>query len=232
MYLRHKLVYSTINSQNKVDKSVHHPDTIFLTNSGVHRLILRSNSEDADLFMDWVKEKLLEGVFEKGYYDLREQHQQAIENMGQEHHLVIEEKDTALAMLNDDLDESHRNIAILEQDNLELQRENEILKRRYVPYLEDPKKDNGMVVIQKNNGDEHPYIAISGQQGYVAQKIRNKLIDFPNGQIVVLAETPNSIAHYNWLRERGCIEVNPDRVRHFRLGRNLRHQDLLGNQDA
>ena len=94
------------------------------------------------------------------------------------------------------------------------------------------KKDNGMVVIQKNNGDEYPYIAICGQQGYVAQKIQNKLIDFPNSQIVVLAETPNAIAHYNWLRERGCIEVNPDRVRHFRLGRNLRHQDLLGIQDA
>ena len=184
---RYKLVYSTINPQNKVDKSVHHPDTIFLTNSGVYRLILRSNSEDADLFMDWVTEKVLEGVFEKGYYDLREQHQQAIENMGQEHHLVIEDKDNALTLLNDDLDESHRNIAILEQNNLELQRDNEILKRSYVPYLEDPKKDNSMVVMQKNNGDEYPYIAICGQQEYVAQKIRNKLIDFPNGQIVILA---------------------------------------------
>ena len=89
-----------------------------------------------------------------------------------------------------------------------------------------------LVIIQKNNGDEYPYVAICGQQGYVAQKIQNKLIDFPNGQIVVLAETGNSIVHYNWLREGGCIEVNPDRVRHLRLGRNLRHQDLLGIQDA
>ena len=95
------------------------------------------------------------------------------------------------------------------------------MEYRAVPYLENPKKDNGMVVIQKNNGDEYPYMAICGQQGYVAQKIKNKLIDFPNGQIVVLAETGNSIVHYNYLRERGCIEVNPDRVRHFRLGRNL-----------
>ena len=108
----------------------------------------------------------------------------------------------------------------------------EQLETRAVPYLEDPKKDNSMVVIQKNNGDEYQYIAICGQQGYVAQKIQNKLIDFQNGQIVVLAETPNAICHYNYLRERGCIEVNPDRVRHFRLGRNLRHQDLLGIQDA
>ena len=82
----------------------------------------------------------------------------------------------------------------------------EQLEYRAVPYLENPKKDNGMVVIQKNNGDEYPYIAICGQQGYVAQKIQNKLIDFPNGQIVVLAETPNSICHYNYLRERGLLK--------------------------
>ena len=86
-------------------------------------------------------------------------------------------------------------------------------------------------LFKKNNGDEYPYIAICGQQGYVAQKIKNKLIDFPNGQIVVLAETGNSIVHYNWLRERGCIEVYPVRVRHFRLG-TMTHQQLLELQDA
>ena len=34
-------------------------------------------------------------------------------------------------------------------------------------------KDNGMAVIQKNNGDEYPYVAICGQ-------IQNKLADYPN----------------------------------------------------
>ena len=86
---------------------------------------------------------------------------------------------------------------------------------------------DGMVIIQKNNGDPYPYLAICGQQGYVAQKIQNKLVDYPNGQIVVLAETPNAIVHYNWLRERGCIVANPDRVRHFMLGENYTHQRLI-----
>lgn len=89
-----------------------------------------------------------------------------------------------------------------------------------------------MVVIQKNNGDLYPYIAICGQQGYVAQKIQNKLTDYPNGQIVVLAETPNAIVHYNWLRERGCIVSNPNRVRHFMLGENYTHQRLMELQEA
>ena len=111
-------------------------------------------------------------------------------------------------------------IVVLEQENLELQ-------RRAVPYLEDSAKDNGMVIIQKNNDDEWPYIAICGQQSYIAQKIRNKLVDYPNGGIIVLAETPNAIVHYNWLRERQCIVVNPARVKHFRLGDHYTHQQLM-----
>ena len=90
-----------------------------------------------------------------------------------------------------------------------------------------------MVIVQKNNDDhEYPNMAICGQQGYVSQKIQHKLIDYPNGQIVVLAETPNAIVHYNFLRERGCIVANPDRVRHFRLGENYTHQRLMELEEA
>ena len=142
-------------------------------------------------------------------------------------------------MLNDDLDaEWHKvqdvgkQLVDLEHENCELQNEVERLQERYVPYLQDTKKDNGMAVIQKNNGDEYPYVAICGQQGYVTQKIQNKLIDYPNAQLVVLAETPNAIVHYNWLRERGCIIANPDRVRHFRLGEHYTHRQLMELQEV
>lgn len=54
-----------------------------------------------------------------------------------------------------------------------------------------------------------------------------KLTDYHVVEIVILAETPNAIVHYNWLRERGFIEINPDRSRHFRLGQNYTHQRLL-----
>ena len=53
-----------------------------------------------------------------------------------------------------------------------------------------------MVMVQKNNSDEYPYVAICGQEGNVAQMIQNKLADYPNDQLVVLAETPNAIVHY------------------------------------
>ena len=93
-------------------------------------------------------------------------------------------------------------------------------------------KENGMAVIQKNSGDKYPYVAICGQQGYVAQKIQNKLADYPNALLVVLAETPNATVHYNWLHERGCIIANPDRVRHFRLGEHYTHRQLMSLQEV
>ena len=203
-------------------------DEYYINEQGMYELAFTSQQKEAKEFRKYccntlfpqIRQKLVDIDLESS----NRRHQLAIEDMGREHQQAIEAKDTALAMLNDDLDESQREYAILEYKY-------EQLETRAVPYLEDPKKDNSMVVIQKNNGDEYQYIAICGQQGYVAQKIQNKLIDFQNGQIVVLAETPNAICHYNYLRERGCIEVNPDRVRHFRLGRNLTHQDLLGIQD-
>ena len=97
---------------------------------------------------------------------------------------------------------------------------------RAVPYLRDYKKNNAMVFIKKNNNDEYNYVEICGQQDDVAKKIRHKLLDFQNGEIVVRAETPNSIIHYNWLEQHGLIIKNPDRVRHFRLGVNTTHEQL------
>ena len=66
----------------------------------------------------------------------------------------------------------------------------------------------------------------------MAQKIQNKLTDYPNAQLVVLSETPKAILQYNWLRERGCIIVNQERVRHFRLGAHYAHRQLMELQEV
>ena len=91
---------------------------------------------------------------------------------------------------------------------------------------------DGMVIVQKNNGDEYPYVPICGQQEYVTQKIQDKLTDYQNSNIVFLAETPNAIVHYNFLRERGCIIANPERVRHFKLGQHYTHNQLMELQEV
>ena len=138
---------------------------------------------------------------------------------------TIEWQDSAMALLNDDLVERDMEIQQLHDENIALQ-------RRAVPYLKDQKKDNWMEIIHKNNGYEFPYMAICGQQGYVAQKIKNKFVDYPNRHIMVLAESPNANVHYNCLRERRCIVANQERVRHFRLGDNYTHQKLMELQEA
>ena len=103
-----------------------------------------------------------------------------VEKLQEEHQIQTEEKDAAIALLNDDLAaERHKvqdvgkQLVDLGHENCELQNEVERLQEGYVSYLQDTRKDIGMTVIQKNNGDEYPYVAICGQQGCVARKIQN-----------------------------------------------------------
>ena len=187
------------------------PHDVFVNLDSALEIAVRSRKPKAVALVKWLVKK-------------------GVEKLQEEHQIQIEGKDVAIAFLNDDLDaELHKvqdvgkQLVDLEHENRELQNEVQRLQKRYVPYLQDTRKDNGMVVIQKNNGDEYPYVAICGQQGYVVQKIQNKLAHYPNAQLVVLAETPKAIVHYNWLREQGCIIANPDPVRHFRLGEHYTH---------
>ena len=89
-----------------------------------------------------MKEWMMRDIIPRGLNQIISEKQQALENKD----LIIEQNESTIAILNDDLDESQREYAILEYKY-------EQLEYRAVPYLEDPKKDNGIVVIQKNNGD-------------------------------------------------------------------------------
>ena len=177
------------------------PHDAFVNLDGAIYITTNSKKEKAVALISWLVKK-------------------GIEKLQEEHQIQIEEKDAAIALLNDDLED-------VGKQNRELQNKVERLQERYVPYLQDTRKDNGMVIVQKNNGDEYPYVAICGQQGYVTQKVKHKLIDYPNSNIVVLAETLNAIVQYNFLREWGCIIAKPDRVRHFRLGEQYTHKQLM-----
>ena len=61
---------------------------------------------------------------------------------------------------------------------------------------------------------------------------RDKMVSYPQGQVVLDVQTPNSIVHYNFLKEVGYIITDPERPKHFRLGGNMTHQQLLELQDA
>ena len=180
------------------------PHDAFVNLDGAICIATNSKKEKAAALISWLVKK-------------------GVEKLQEEHQIQIEENNAAI----NDLKNVDKQLVDLEHKNCELQNEVERLQERYVPYLQDTRKGNSMAVIQKNNGDEYPYVAICGQQGYVTQKIKHKLIDYPNSNIVVLAETPNAIIQYNFLRERGCIIANPERVRHFKLGQHCTHKQLM-----
>ena len=129
------------------------PHDAFVNLDGAIYIATNSKKEKAAALISWLVKK-------------------GVEKLQEEHQIQTEKKDAAIDLLNDDLDaERHKvqdvgkQLVDLEHENHELQNEVERLQERYVPYLQDTRKDNGMVIVQKNNGDEYPYVAICGQQG-------------------------------------------------------------------
>ena len=137
---------------------------VFVNLDGAIYIATNSKKEKAAALISWLVKK-------------------GVEKLQEEHQIQIEEKDAAIALLNDYLEDVGKQFVDLEHEKCELQNEVERLQEWYVPYLQGTRKDNGMVIVQKNNGDEYPYVAICGQQGYVMQKIKHKLIDYPNSNI-------------------------------------------------
>ena len=76
-----------------------------------------------------------------------------VEKLQEEHQIQTEEKDAAISLLKDDLEDVGKQLIDLEHKNCELQNKVERLQERHMPYLQDTIKNNGMAVIQKNNGD-------------------------------------------------------------------------------
>ena len=151
----------------------------------------------------------------------------------------IEEKDSAIALLNDDLTEAQEHSRQLEFDNVGLQgeireKDQQIarLQQQHVPLLEDEKKNYGMTIVAKNDATaEFPFISICGQHGYRRQKKRMVMLKNFGSTEFTDKDTPNAIVTYNMWRELGLIETAPNRPRDFRLV-NMDQDRLLQLQDA
>ena len=134
-----------LSEVDKVDDIVHlHPDTVLLKEAGLYCFLLRCGKPEAELFMDWVCEKVLP----------REVRKLAAE---------IDEKDMQLALLNDDLTGSQEHARQLEYNNtglrgeihakdqeIDRRREEIELRERYVDRCRDPGKDNLVVITRKH----------------------------------------------------------------------------------
>ena len=74
-----------------------------------------------------------------------------MENIQEEYQQVIEEEDAAIALLNDDLKNSEYDNVGLQGEIRPMDQQRAALQRRYVGYLSDEDKNNGINIIAKNN---------------------------------------------------------------------------------
>ena len=160
-----------------------HKDTALLKEPGLYCFLLRCKKDEARPFMKWVVErvlpqevqKLTSAIEEKDNQiqpleSTNEKHQQKILRLNEDHQQAIEEKDTTIALLNDDLkNREHDNVALQAQRDVykeQLQKCQDIithLRTRYVDHAKDPGKDNIVMIIEKNTTPkedefyEYPY---------------------------------------------------------------------------
>ena len=72
------------------------------------------------------------------------------------------------------------------------------MQRRYVGYLSNKDKNNGISIIVKNNDEaEYPYISIFGQHGYGRRKARVLLARNQGSALLADGDTVNAIVTYN-----------------------------------
>ena len=130
---------------------------------------------------------------------------------------AVEEKDATIALLIDNLkNHEYENVGLQGEIRAKYQQIT-ALQRRYVGYLSDEDKNNGISIIIKNNEEEeYPYISICGQRGYRTHKARVLLVRNEGSTLFANGDTRNAIVTYNFWREHGLIIVDPDRPRHFR----------------
>ena len=145
--------------------------------------------------------------------------------MKEDYQQAIEEKDTALALLNDDLkNREHDNVALQAQRDVykdQLQKCQDIithLKKRYVPHAKDPGKDNIVMIIEKNTApeeDEYPYYVSRIQRRFFNIKKRWFKAQYPNhSPVMEELDNANGIHAFNRFDEEGFIECFQC---HFRL---------------
>ena len=92
------------------------------------------------------------------------------------------------------------------------------LEIRYVYYLSDEDKYNGISIIAKSNEEaEYLYISICRQHGYRKQKVSALLVRNQGSTLFADGETPNAIVTNNSWREHRLIVVDSDRPIRFRL---------------
>ena len=142
-----------------------------------------------------------------------------IEEIHEKHQQNIGEKNAAIALLNDNLKNcEYENVALQVQRDVyqvESQKCQDTITRiktRYVPHAKDPGKDNIIIIARKHTTpakdkfhDLPCYIArIQQRKRYVRLRWFDQ--HFPDHEVIVEIDNPNSIHAFNRFEEEGHAE--------------------------
>ena len=143
------------------------------------------------------------------------------------HRQSIVEKDATISLLDDDLQKrEYENVALQAQKEVyqaELQKCQDIitnLETSYVPHAKNPGKDNIIIIVQKQTAPandkcyELPYYVARIQRRKRYVKLRWFDRHFPDHEITVEKDNPNSIYAFNRFEKEGHAER---RYNHFKL---------------
>ena len=194
---------------------------IFISLTGTLYITVNSQKDKGKALKRHILKDIIPRGFDAKIGGIQEKHQQA-----------IEEKDAITALLNDDLKNRKYESVGLQGEIRAKNQQIAALQRRYVGYLSDEDKDNGISIITKNKDkSEYPYISICGKHGYRRHKVRVMLTRNKGSTLIADGDTPNAIVTYNFWREHSLIVVDPNRSRHFRLD-TINMEQLLGLNDT
>ena len=176
---------------------------LYISEEGIYELLFSSQQPKAKDFRRHCCNVLFPYVWQQLTNKMKENHQQA-----------IEEKDAAVALLNDDLENhEYKNVALQAQRDVYQAQVLDLIVNRHVPRAKDPSKDNIVVIIEKNTAPEedefyeYPCYIARAQRRFISIKTRLFRAQYPHHRpIIEDLVNANSIHAFNRFEEKGYEE--------------------------
>ena len=160
--------------------------------------------------------------------------QQLTNKIKEDHQQAIKEKDAALALLTDDLQDRDNQIQAIQYKNMTLQAQRDVyqaqlqrcqdtitsLRARYVPNVRNPGKNDIIIIVRKHTTSasdkfhDLPYYVARIQRRKSYVKLRWFDQHFLHHEVIIEIDNPNSIHAFNRFEEEGHAER---KYNHFRL---------------
>ena len=191
---------------------------IYINEEGMHELLFSSQQSKTKDFRKYCCNVIFPHVRQQLTNKIKEDHQQA-----------IEEKDAALALLTDDLQDCDNQIQAILYENVALQAQRDVYQvqlqkcqdqirdlviNHHVPLANDPGKDTIIMIIEKNTATkedefyEYPYYIARIQRRFISTKRRWFRVQYPHHRFIIEElDNANSIHAFNRFEEEEHVVV-------------------------